>query len=300
MLGPNESTKTYDVAAIGCGLLGAAMARAFASNGLRVAAWNRSPERALAIEVDGITAVTDVDEAVRSARLVIACTSTYDTTRSALEQVTDWEGVTLVNLGSGAPDDVDAMNGWADERGVPYLDGTVLSYPDDVGTQAGFVMLSGSAEGWAEHERALSSLGGGVRYVSARARTAAALETAIIGLFYIPAFAAYVETVAYAQSEEIPAELLRHVTLHLLDELTHTTDQIAKAIANDDHSTDQATLDVFADGARTNLRVLEAAGQQAHLLTAASGRLDAAQAAGLGDLGFSALARLAGPRDAPA
>lgn len=80
-------TKTYDVAVLGCGLLGAALARNFAAQGLKTAAWNRTPAKAEALTGDGVAAIQDVDEAVRSSRLVVAVTSTYATTREAIEQI---------------------------------------------------------------------------------------------------------------------------------------------------------------------------------------------------------------------
>jgi choline dehydrogenase-like flavoprotein len=59
----NGVPKTYDVAVIGCGLMGSALARTFARNGLSVAVWNRTPERAEALAGKGISAVRAVDVA---------------------------------------------------------------------------------------------------------------------------------------------------------------------------------------------------------------------------------------------
>jgi 3-hydroxyisobutyrate dehydrogenase-like beta-hydroxyacid dehydrogenase len=64
--------------------MGAALARAFAESGCSVVVWNRTPERAEALAGEGITPVRSVADAVGASRLVVACTSTYETTLAAI------------------------------------------------------------------------------------------------------------------------------------------------------------------------------------------------------------------------
>src|SRR5256885_3815832 len=156
----------HDVAVIGCGLIGSAFARAFAKSGYSVAAWNRTPGRAEALAGDGIEAVRSVVDAVRSSQLVVACTTTYEAARSALDPVDSWQGTTLVNLGTGTPDDVEALERWAAERDAEYLDGAILCYPQGIGSPQGMILFSGPAAVWSKHERTLMSLGGASAHVS--------------------------------------------------------------------------------------------------------------------------------------
>jgi len=123
----NGATTAYDVAVLGCGLMGTALVRALAKSGHSVAVWNRTPGRAEALAGDGITPIRTVGDAVDSSRLIIACMSTYDSTISALESVADWTGATLVNVASGAPEEAEVLAGWAAERGAQYLDGSIVS-----------------------------------------------------------------------------------------------------------------------------------------------------------------------------
>jgi 3-hydroxyisobutyrate dehydrogenase-like beta-hydroxyacid dehydrogenase len=69
-------TNSYDIAVGGFGLMGSALARAFAKSGHSVAVWNRTYERAEALAGDGITPVRLIEDAVGSAGLVVACTAT--------------------------------------------------------------------------------------------------------------------------------------------------------------------------------------------------------------------------------
>jgi 3-hydroxyisobutyrate dehydrogenase-like beta-hydroxyacid dehydrogenase len=273
--------------------MGAALVRALAASGHSVAAWNRSPERAQALAGNGVTAVRSIDEAVRSAPLVVACTSTYETTQSALENVTDWSGAALVNIGTGSPHDVEMMERWAAERGVGYLDGSILCFPDKIGTPEGIILFSGSPAVWAKHEAALMSLGDASAHVSQEVRAASVMEIAIIGAFYVSAVGAYVEAATYARSQGVSAEALRSTTLLALGGLQQATEEALVAIESDDYATGQATLEVYAEGSRTGLTTMRAAGYRARLLGAAVENLETAQAAGLGKLGLYAQAKVA-------
>lgn len=287
------ATKTHDVAVVGCGLMGAALVRALAKTGRSVAAWNRTPARAEALAGDGVTAVRSVDEAVRSAPLVIACTSTYETTRAALEDVTDWSGTALVNLGTGSPDDARAMERWATEHGAAgYLDGAILCFPDQIATPEGCIVYSGSPDVWARHEATLMIFGEASAYLAEQSPVASVVDTAIVGAFYVSAVSAYVEAVTYALSEGVSVETLRATTELTLYAIQKATEEALTAIDTDSYETDQATLEVYAEGSRTGLATIRAAGHRARLLGAAVESLEAANAAGLGKLGIYAQAKV--------
>jgi 3-hydroxyisobutyrate dehydrogenase len=64
------------VSVLGTGIMGAAMARSLARDGHDVAVWNRTADRARAVEAERITAYATVGEAVRDAAVVL--TVVYD------------------------------------------------------------------------------------------------------------------------------------------------------------------------------------------------------------------------------
>lgn len=287
------SEKTYDVAVIGCGLMGAAMAQAFASNGHRVAAWNRTPDRARALAGNGITAVESIDEAVGQSRLVVACTATYETTKEALSSVTNWDGTPLVNVASGAPDDVMAFAAWANERGIAYLDGAIICFPRQIGTPEGIVLYSGDAEVWSSHAALLKELGEMSDLVGTEVHAASVVDAAIVGAFYVAAVSAYLEGAKFAMSLGISADTLRGVTALAGGSVQVAIAEAIEAIDSGDFATDQATLAVYAEGCRHVLAGMRSTGFHARQLGAALDGLEAAEAAGLGDLGIYALAKVA-------
>lgn len=284
---------TCDVAVIGCGLMGSALAKALAGAGHTVAVWNRTPERAQAIAGGGVTAVSSIDEAVRSAGLVIACTSTYDAARAALSAVTDWDDTPLVNLGSAAPHEVIAMARWAHERGIGYLDGSILCFPGQVGTPEGLILYSGSGPVWSAHQATLMSLGASSAHIAEEVQAASVMDAAIVGSFYVSSVSAYIEGAGFALAMGVTAETLESVTDSVIGSIRRATREAVAAIEDDSYVTDQATLAVYAEGSRHVLAGMHAAGHHPRLLAAAVEGLAAGEAAGLGDLGLYALAKVA-------
>ena len=287
---PNTPSKGHGVAVIGCGLMGAALARGLVKKGYMVSAWNRTPDKAQALAVDGVLPVPTVAEAVALSPLVIACTSTYETTLEALGGVKDWHGTTLVNVGTGTPDGAEQMQRWATERGAEYLDGAIFAYPQDIGSPDAMMAYAGAPGTWAKHERTLMTLGGLSYHVADDVRAANILDVAIVGGFYSAALAAYVEAAAYANSQGLPAAALTNATQLGLALLQHTTQEAAAAIEAGNFATDQATLEVYAEGCRSALAVMRQAGQPARLLRAALDNMEAAEEAGYGGLAFYAQA----------
>jgi len=141
------------------------------------------------------------------------------------------------------------------------------------------------------------SLGGASRHVSDLVRAAAVLELGIVGAFYVAALSAYVEAATYVQSQGVSAAALRTATAAALESLRYTTEEAAAAIESGNHETDSATLSTYAEGSRAGLVAMKAAGLRARLLTAAVGSMEAAEAAGFGELGFYVQAKVAHTAD---
>ncbi|MGH3698698.1 MAG: FAD-dependent oxidoreductase [Pseudonocardiaceae bacterium] len=190
---PNGASNTYDTAVIGCGVMGAALARALAASGCSVAVWNRTPGRAEALASNNISPVRSVGDAVRSSGLVVACMSTYEVTRAVLDPVAGWRGTVLVNLANGGPDEAKELERWAVQRHAEYLDGAILCFPRDIGSTEATIVFSGSLAAWSRHERTLLRLAGASRYISDQVAAASVLDVGMVGGFFTAALSAYVE-----------------------------------------------------------------------------------------------------------
>ncbi|MCA0155290.1 NAD(P)-binding domain-containing protein [Tsukamurella sp. M9C] len=287
-----EKNTAHDVTVLGCGLMGAALARTLAGAGHDVAVWNRTHAKAEALASEAITPVREAADAVGTAPLVLVCLSTYDDALAVLRDVPDWTGVTLVNVGSGTPMEVEAFGEWARGRGAAYLDGSILGYPADIGTEAAAILYSGSESEWAAHGQALTALTPMSVWVSPEDRTASVLNAGLVGMFLVPAVSAYVEAATYMLGQGVDLSLLENLTPAVFASIQAETARAAAAIDGGDFATDQATIATYAQGLDGAAAIMAEAGIRARVFTAAVENLNAAVDAGLGDLGFAAQARI--------
>ncbi|MFC7964900.1 FAD-dependent oxidoreductase [Streptomyces cinereoruber] len=285
-----------DVAVIGNGLMGASIARALARSGWRVTAYDPDTARArvLATELPGIRAEADLGTAVASAPLVLTCAPSYEAVLRSLECVGDWNGKTLVNTGTSSTAEAEHAAAWAARKGVPYLDAAILCFPQDIGTERGYVLFSGNPGAWTRHEELIAAFGPATRFISEQAQAASAVDLTIVGGVYVAALAAYVDAAAYAHSQGVSGDVLDEATDKVLAALKDGAKEAVAAIGSGDFTTDQATLSVFTHGGETCLDGMRDAGFAANVLESAVRNLKTAEAAELGRSGFYALAQVAG------
>ena len=279
------------VTVVGCGYMGAALARTVAERGCSVTVWNRTHARALELTSDGIRAVREISEAVADARVVLACLIDYDATCAALSSVEDWGGTVLVNLASGIPREAEEMSRWADERGARYIDGSMFCYPEDIGTPHGLFAYAGGDAAWRAVEPVLGRLDSAPAYLGEDITAANALLMGGV-LFYLPAVVACAEMITYLHRHGVGAEGAVRVMRTFAHNLVTTTEEIHQGIENNDHHSSRAVIDTYAHGDHLIAEELRSVGQRAPIATAAGRLLADASAAGIGQLGLSALSDL--------
>lgn len=100
-----------DIAVIGLGTMGTALAEAFLNKGHSVTVWNRSPAKAQVLAAKAAVVAASLDDAVRSSQLIVVCLLVYDTVHQALAAAQETlSGRTLVNLTNGTPEQARAMS----------------------------------------------------------------------------------------------------------------------------------------------------------------------------------------------
>ena len=83
----HDTSRSLQVAVLGAGIMGAAMARSLAREGHAVRLWNRTPDKARGAEQDGITAYADVRGAVEGADAVVTMLFDLDAVLSVAPDV---------------------------------------------------------------------------------------------------------------------------------------------------------------------------------------------------------------------
>ena len=285
------NSTTADATVLGCGLMGSALAKALARAGKRVVVWNRTPAKAQALVGAGISAAAVLDEATLAAPTVMVCFTTYDDVKSTLAGAQLAAGTTLVNVTMGSPDEAVELGKWAADKGLGYLDGAILSYPADIDASAGQVAFAGTTELWTRHADLLTTLAGEVVHISDDISNANVVYVGV-GAFYGSAVVALVESVSYLAAQGISPESVISAMQAVISLLDHQTEETVRAIEAGSFETDQATIAGWAEGARAAMKSARSRGHAARMISAASHTFDAAEAAGLGELGSAALHKI--------
>ena len=170
-----------DITAIGLGLMGSALARAIHASGRSLTVWNRSSEKMLPFAELGVATAADPASAVTASPIILLCINDY----AATDRLLGASGIpallagrTVVQLSTGTPKEARDASEWMKAHHVSYLDGAILAGPDDIGTDASQVLLSGDEAAYGQVRSLLDCLGGVVRYLGPNVGDASALDLA--------------------------------------------------------------------------------------------------------------------------
>lgn len=283
----------HGVAVLGCGNMGSAMARALLAVDRRVVVWNRTSERADTLAADGAEVRSTPDEALADVPLAILCLRATDDVRSVLDNVVPERlaGRTILNVTSGTPEDARTMHDWAQVRGFGYLDAAIGAYPEQIGHQDTRILVAGNEELWSANKSVIRTLAGSSMYVGANPSAANAIDAALTGAFYISSLVSFIEAARFTGKFGVSHETLSDLAEYAVSQLDGELKHVLGRIATGDFSTDQATLDVYADAAGAFAAGLNEQSNASMVRTTAQ-VLRRAVEAGLGPSDISALVTL--------
>lgn len=238
------SSRSTKMAVIGCGLMGSALARAFAAAGHEVAVWNRTPSKAKAVG-GGTIAMEDLREAVSGRELVVVSLSNYAACFelfSSKDIASALAGTTLVQLTSGSPADAREGLAWAKANGVDYLDAAILAYPGFVATDYATVFYAGSRPVFDRHLETLQAIARNSIYVDEKIGSAATLDCAILEAYYGGSLA-FLHAAAMCEAEGLDPKTFFSHKSSFLGLLSVTADAAQGMLERNDFSGDQCSLD---------------------------------------------------------
>ncbi|HVX43297.1 MAG TPA: NAD(P)-binding domain-containing protein [Mycobacteriales bacterium] len=278
---------TTTATVLGLGPMGTALASALLAAGHPTTVWNRTAAKAEPLIRQGAVTAATAAEAVRTSELVIVCLLDYAAAQAVLESALP---TTVINLSSGSPDEVREMAVRAESRGIAYLDGAILTPTPSIGTPAAMTLYSGPESLYRKYEETLAAFGPG-RYVGAEVGRAAALDTAVLDLFW-SAVTGMTHAFALAAAENIaPHEIVPYaqgISALLPEMLARFADHINAG----EHPGDRSTITSAAAGLDHIIRAARARGIDTGTLRAGKRIIDRAIDHGYGADGLSRLATL--------
>ncbi|WP_281290546.1 NAD(P)-dependent oxidoreductase [Embleya hyalina] len=172
------------VTVIGMGSMGRALAEAFRAAGHPTTVWNRSPAKAAALVARGAVRAETVADAIAASPLIVVCVLDYDAMYATLAaDEAALAGRTVVNLGSGSPEQAREAAVWAARLGAAYVDGAIMSTPPGIGRPESMLLYSGDAAAFARHVGTLRALGDPLD-LGPDAGVASLYDTALLGVMW--------------------------------------------------------------------------------------------------------------------
>jgi 3-hydroxyisobutyrate dehydrogenase len=178
------------VAFYGAGMLGSGFVEALCRRGIPVRVWNRTFERAKALERFGATAVRDAAEAARGANRVHLCLRSDDAVDTALSRLMPGiaPGIPVIDHTTVLPTNIADRIATLAERGIPFIHAPVFMGPPNAAASTGLMLVSGDRELFERVRPSLEAMTGKVWYLGDRVDKAAifklmgnAMILAIIG-----------------------------------------------------------------------------------------------------------------------
>lgn len=171
------------VTVIGLGAMGSALANALLSKGMKVTVWNRNKTKATPLASKGAFVAESITAAIEASPLLLVCVSDYKATSRIFEEAGVKELLaerTIVQLSTGTPKEARTLDAWAKQNGANCLNGDILAWPRQIGTEEATITFSGDNETFNQHAPELKSLAGNINFVGDEPGTSAVLFSAVM------------------------------------------------------------------------------------------------------------------------
>lgn len=280
-------TGTLPVAVLGTGLIGMPIARNLARKGFAVRAWNRTPEKARSLAVDGVEPVDHAAEAVRDAAVIVtvlkdgpAVSEAMAAALPGLRKGAVWLQLSTVGVGA-----IDGLADFAAENGIVLYDAPVLGTRQPAEQGKLLILASGSVAKRDAAQAVFDAIGQRTVWVSdkpgASSRLKLALNSLVVALTHATA-----ESLALARALDLdPALVIDAVSGGALD--SGLFQSKAAAMLKGDYAT-SFSVDNGVKDARLIVEALREMGVHAELAEAGLARMERAAKAGHGEKDIAA------------
>ena len=282
-----------EVSVIGLGAMGSTLAQVLLGNGYRVTVWNRTTAKAEPLVRDGAVLAQSAASAVGASPIVVVCVLDYKATNEILgtkEVASALAGRVLVQLTTGSPQEARDGEVWARERGADYLDGAILAYPSQIGTDA-TILISGAETAFRRSEPLLKILAGNLTYLGEQVGSASALDCATLS-YLLAALLGFFHGARVCESEGLRVDSFGSMLADLAPVLGGEVKHLGEVIQAGEYDRPQSSLMTYASAAERLVRQAQDAQINSEFPTFASGLFRQAMAAGHGEEEVAALVKV--------
>lgn len=180
-----ETSSEKHISIIGLGQMGRRIAQLYSEAGFDVTAWNRTTNKDFKLPQVKIAAT--LEDAIGQNLLTIICVYDNAATGQILKALPDpgiLRGRTLVNLTTGSPNEVEALEKFLQQQGGNYLNGAIQVAPDQMGLPETTILMGGEPSSMKKYTADLKVLGGNLRVLGDAAAASSAMDLATLTWLY--------------------------------------------------------------------------------------------------------------------
>ncbi len=280
-----------NIAVLGLGSMGSALARCLLDAGHIVSVWNRTPGKADDLAERGATVYASPGEAVAASEFTIICIKSHRETVELVEGLDQpLSGKTVCDMSTGDTSDADKLVSILSERGAGYMLGMINAYPSGIGKDDTTILTIGSAGSWDQYGDIIQTLGGKSANVGEQPSALAAL---FAGLFTVRQgfmFGMIYGALA-CQKAGIPMQVFSDQLPATLKLVNDYRDLFARTVPAENYDHAEASLKVYALAQEDALKTFESVDAPAEFIRLIYTRTKEAWDDGFGDKQLTALVR---------
>lgn len=236
-----STSQRSDVAVLGLGAMGAALAEALLRAGRSVTVWNRDATKSDAFAGRAEVAASAAD-AVGAAPLIIVCVADNAAQTAILEPLlATLAGRTVCSMGSSMPDEARNFAALTAGAGVACIEASITSYPARMGDDSTLVFYSGDRRAYERHQPVLRAMGGAALFTGEDPGSAAVAGYAwgiVLGGFLL----GVLQAIAQCDAEGVDAAVVAAPVASYAVELKAMLDELVTMTSARDYRGDQAAL----------------------------------------------------------
>lgn len=272
-----------DVAVLGTGNMGSALAAAQMDAGHEVTVWNRTASRTDRLTARGARAAVSVRDAFEAAPVVMLCAGHHDTGLSLLNGAGDAiRGRTIVSLTIGLPEQAKAMARVTEEHGGTFVEGVIMVFPQAIATNACRILYAARESEFSNLRPLLAAFGGTQQLVSSTPGSASALGIASAGFFHL-CFQSFAVMAAMAARFGADFATSTPELVAFLEVVGEAMRSAPAVLDGDVRTSDTSTIALGVSEMQDILEATQSLGLDTSLVLAAKNNLERAAARGYGE-----------------
>ncbi|MDA5094595.1 NAD(P)-binding domain-containing protein [Aliiroseovarius sp. KMU-50] len=157
-----------NIAFIGLGNMGSALARSLLATKANIRVWNRSPEKAVALQQEGAIVAKSASEVINGCSAIVVCLSNYAAWKQITENETVREklsGVTVIQLTGATVAEVQQDAELMSTCGAHLIKGAILCLPEQIGTDDASIVVAGPEHIVTGHDAVLKTMSPSITYL---------------------------------------------------------------------------------------------------------------------------------------